>query len=47
MIGESDNNEGSESTGDTWSGVGEYAISGWFKIAETQVKREGEISSPC
>ncbi|CAD8143475.1 unnamed protein product [Paramecium octaurelia] len=47
LIGESDNNEGSESTGDTWSGVGEYAISGWFKIAETQVKKEGEINSPC
>ncbi|CAD8140464.1 unnamed protein product [Paramecium pentaurelia] len=47
LIGEGDNNEGSESTGDTWSGVGEYAISGWFKIAETQLKKEGEINSPC
>ncbi|CAD8190751.1 unnamed protein product [Paramecium octaurelia] len=28
-------------------GIGEYAISGWFKIAEVQTKIEGEINSPC
>ncbi|CAK81196.1 unnamed protein product (macronuclear) [Paramecium tetraurelia] len=28
-------------------GIGEYAISGWFKIAEVQAKIEGEINSPC
>lgn len=39
---------GNELSGDTWAGVGEYSISGWFKITDvTEARKEGEDSSPC
>ncbi|CAD8130824.1 unnamed protein product [Paramecium sonneborni] len=43
LIGEGANNEGNERTGNNWSGISKC----WFKIAETQIKKEGEIKSPC
>ena len=42
MIGEADGAQttGNELSGDTWAGVGEYSISGWFKISDIPVVKE-------